>query len=127
MDHARSPVALVIRWTPGLLQDDAFVTRGGPAFDPPPTGGLRIEIESMEMEETDVRLVSPNGLGFARLFMDLHRAVEPGRVVVVVATGGDGRGGHGEHQESQTSDEGQDPGRLAHACLLRSLRGPMRG
>jgi hypothetical protein len=112
-DHARLPVALVVRGTPCLLQDGS-TTRGRPSLDPPPTCGVRIEVEPMDVEDANVRLVPPDRLGLAWLFMDLHRAVEPRRVVVVAAAGGGRWARRGEHQESQPSDEGQDSGRLAH-------------
>jgi hypothetical protein len=58
------------------------------------------------MEVADVRFVLLDRFGLARLFMDLHGAVEA-RWVVAVRCGRRTRGG--EDQESQTSDEGQDP------------------
>ena len=117
LDRVGLPVPLVVRGTPGLLHRRPTARRC-PPFDPPPTGGVRIEVEPVDVEDADVWLVLANGLGLAWLFMDLHRAVEPRSVVVIAAARGGCGARSGEYQESQTSDEGQDPGRLAHWCLL---------
>jgi hypothetical protein len=60
----------------------------------------------MDVEDAHVRVVLHDRIWFARLFMDLHRAVEPVRIVV--ASGGR-RARRGEDQESQSSEEGQEP------------------
>jgi hypothetical protein len=124
------PIPVVVGWTPGLFRDHAGLPRiRRPAIDLPPSRGLLIEVEAVDVEIADVRLVRLDRFCLAWLFMDLHRAVEPGRVVVVAATGGGGRARRGEHQESQTREEGQDSGCLAHWLVppVLDLRGPMRG
>jgi len=122
------PVAIVVGGTPGLLHCSA-APGGRPPFDPPPAAGLRIEVEAVDMEDAYVRFVLHDRFGFAWLFVDLHRAVEPGRIVAIAAAGGGCRARRGEHQESQTGDEGQDSGCLAHLLMppVLDLRGPMRG
>ncbi len=116
--RARRPVAAAVGRAPGALGLDARA-RGGPALDPPDATRVSVEVEAVDVEAADVRLVA---MVFHRRAgrVDLHIAVVPARV-------GRGRRGQRERVEEQAREDREKRRCLAHLCCLQCLSRPVTG